>query len=56
MGILVEVINPGGVEAAGTALDAVNFVSLLKQELYEIAAILASNTGDKSLFQTQRKF
>ncbi len=54
MGILIEVINPGGVEAAGTALNAMNFVSLLKQEFYEIAAVLAGNTGDKSLFQTQK--
>ena len=40
MGILVKMINPVGVEAAGPALDAVHLVTLLKQEFGQIAAVL----------------
>ena len=54
VGILVEVIYASCVEAAGTALDAMNFIALLKQELSEIAAILTSNAGDQGFFHTGR--
>jgi hypothetical protein len=48
MRILVEVINPLGVEAACPALDSMNRVSFLQQQLGQVTAILACDTGDES--------
>ena len=52
MGILVEVVNPAGVEATGTALDAVYLITLLQQELSQIAAVLAGDACNEGLLQT----
>ena len=46
--ILVEVVDAVGVEQRGAALDAVDLVALLEQELGEIGAILAGDAGNKS--------
>ena len=45
--ILVEVINAGGVEAAGPALDAMDGVALVQQQLRQIRAVLAGDAGDQ---------
>ena len=50
MRILVEVIDPGGVEAAGPAFDAMHGVALLQQKLRQVAAVLAGDAGDQRLF------
>ena len=47
MGVLIKVINASRVEATGPALDAMNDVTLLKQELGEIRAILAGDARDQ---------
>ena len=43
----VEIIDAGGVERGGAALDAVDGVALLQQQAREVCAILARNTGDE---------
>ena len=50
MGVLIEVIDTTGVEAAGPALDPVHLVALLQQKLGQIAAILACDPSDQRLF------
>jgi hypothetical protein len=50
MRVLVNMIDTLGVEATGAALNAVDNVTLLKQKLGQVRAILASDTGDKSYF------
>ena len=42
-----KMIDARGIEAARAALDAVNFVALLEQQLGEIRAVLARDTGDE---------
>jgi hypothetical protein len=49
-GILIEVINPTGIEGRGPANHAVNFVSLREQKLGEITAILTCDTRDERFF------
>ena len=48
--ILVDVVNALGVEQRRTALDAVNDVALLKQELSEVRTVLARDAGDEGYF------
>ena len=48
--ILIKVIDSGGVEAAGSALDAMHGVALLQQQLRKVAAVLAGNTSDQGVF------
>ncbi len=50
VGILVEVIDAGRVEAAGPALDAMHRVALLQEELRQVAAVLAGDAGDQGGF------
>jgi hypothetical protein len=45
--VVVEVIDPVGVEARGTADDAVDLVALLQQELGQVGAVLAGDAGDQ---------
>ena len=47
MRILVEVIDSSGVEAAGSALDAMHRVALLQQKLCQVASVLAGNACDQ---------
>jgi hypothetical protein len=54
VGILIEVIDPAGVEAAGPALDPVHHIALLQEQLGKIAAVLASNSSDQSCFGGDR--
>jgi len=48
--VLVDVVNPLGVERAGAALDAVHDVAFFKQEFGEIRAVLAGDAGDEGGF------
>ena len=50
MRILVEVIDPGGVEAASPALDAMHGIALLQQQLRQVAAVLAGDACDQGMF------
>ena len=44
--VLVEVVDPVGVEVRGAALDPVDLVALLEQELREVRTVLAGYTCD----------
>ena len=48
--ILIEMIDPVGVEGRGPPLDAVNDVALVEQEFGEIGAVLAGDAGDERDF------
>lgn len=48
--VLVDVVNPLGVEQRGTALDAVDFVALFQQKLCKVGAVLAGDAGDECFF------
>jgi len=48
--ILVEMVDPLGVEQRSATLDAMDFVALLQQELCEVGAILAGNTRNQCFF------
>ena len=47
VGVLIEVIDAGGVEGGGAAFDAVNGVALLQEEFREIGAVLAGDPSDE---------
>lgn len=48
--VLVDVVNAVGVEAGGTAFDAVHDVAFFQQKLSQVGAILASDTSDQGDF------
>jgi hypothetical protein len=48
--VLVDVVHPLGVEAAGTALDAVHDVAFVQQKFSQVAAVLAGDAGDEGDF------
>jgi hypothetical protein len=48
--VLVEVIDPAGVEAARAPLDAVHLVALLQQQLRQVAAVLPRDASDQGGF------
>lgn len=48
--ILIQVIDPSGVEAAGPALDPVHQIALLQQKLRQVTAVLACNACDQGSF------
>jgi hypothetical protein len=48
--VAVEVVDPLRVEGAGPALDAVDQVALLEEELGQIGAVLARDAGDERGF------
>ena len=50
MRILIKVIDPGGVEAAGPALDAMHGIALLQQQLRQVAAVLSGDASDQGEF------
>ena len=49
--ILVDVVDAGGVEERGAALDAVHLVALGEQEFGEIGSVLAGDSGDQGFLQ-----
>ena len=56
MRVLVDILDPAGIERGGTALDAVDDIALVEQKLGEIGAILpgyARNQGDFPLVVAQ---
>ena len=50
MRILIEVIDPAGVETACAPLDAMHLVALLQQQLRQEAAVLPRDAGDQGSF------
>ena len=50
MRILVEVIDPTGVEAACPPLDSMHLISLFQQQLRQVAAVLPRDAGDQGGF------
>ena len=48
--ILIEVIDAVGVEERRAALDAVDLVAFVEQELGEVGAVLARDAGDQGYF------
>ena len=47
MGVLVEVIDPAGIETAGTAFDSVDLVSLSKKKFSQVAFVLSGNARNQ---------
>jgi len=47
--LVADVVDAPGVERAGAADEAVDLVSLLEEQLREVAAVLAGDSGDQSL-------
>ena len=45
--VLVEMVDPGGVERRGATLDAVHRVALAEQQLGQIGAVLTGDAGDQ---------
>jgi hypothetical protein len=45
--VLVEMVDPGGVEGRGAALDAVHGVALGQQQLGQIGPVLAGDPRDQ---------
>ena len=56
MGVLVEVINSTGIEAARPALDTVNLVALLQQQLRKVATVLTGYSCYESFLLFCHKF
>ncbi len=48
--VLVEMIDPVGIDERGTALDAVDDIALAEQEFGEKRAILTGDAGDERDF------
>ena len=48
VGIFIQMVDAVGIEERGAALDAVDRVALLQQELREIGAVLPGDPGDES--------
>ena len=48
--VLVKVIDSGGIETARAPLDAMHLVTLIQQQLCEVAAVLARDAGDQCGF------
>ena len=55
MFVVVEMLNPGSVEGAGTADDAVHIVTLGQQKLGQVRPILPCDSGDQGDLQLQSK-
>ena len=53
MWVLIKVIDPAGVEAAGPSFDSMNLVALLKQQLRQVTSILPRDAGNKSSFRSK---
>ncbi len=50
VGILVEVVDPVGIEQRGPALDAVDLIAFLKQKFRQVGAVLAGDPGYQGFF------
>ena len=48
--VLVDVVDPLGIERAGPALDAVDEVAFVKQKFGQVRAVLAGDAGDEGGF------
>jgi hypothetical protein len=46
MRILVEMVDPLGIEHGTSSLDPVNNVAFLQQQFCEVSSVLAGDTGD----------
>ncbi len=46
VGVLVQMIDPLGVEAAGPSLDAMHHIALLEQQLSQVATVLTGDACD----------
>jgi hypothetical protein len=50
VGVLVKVVDPVGVEAAGPALDSMDHIPLLQEQLRQVGTVLTGDSGDQSRF------
>lgn len=50
VGVLVEVVDAGRIEATGAAFDAMHAVTLPQQQLSKVRAVLASDASDQGCF------
>jgi hypothetical protein len=56
VGVLIEVVDPLRVEAAGATLEAMDAVALLEQQLRQITAVLAGDARNQRNFATHASF
>ena len=54
MGVLIKVVNPSSIKTARSSLDAMHFISFLKQQLSQIATVLAADTSNKSFLHQSK--
>jgi len=50
MRILVEMVDPLGVEGRSAPLQAVNFISFREKEFRQVRSVLPGNSGDQRAF------
>ncbi len=55
MRVLVEMVDPAGVEHRAAALDAVDDISFPKEEIGQVRAILAGHTGNEGCLHEGRE-
>ena len=51
--IAIEMIDSVGVEGAGPADEAVNFIAFAEEQLRQVGAVLARDTGDECFFHNR---
>lgn len=44
--VLINVVNPIGIEGAGTPNDAMNFIAFTKQQFCQVRTVLAGDARD----------
>ena len=54
MGVLIDVIDAGGIEGRGAANDAVDLVTLGKKEFCEVGTVLSGDASNKSFFHDEQ--
>jgi hypothetical protein len=50
MGVVIKVVNSVSIEQGRTALDTVNRIAFLEEELSKVSTILTSNTRNQRYF------
>ena len=56
MRVLVDVVDPLGVEQRGPAFDAVDFIAFFEEEFREIGSVLSGDAGDEGAFHGCKMF
>ena len=51
MGVLVEVVDPAGIETARAPLDPMHLITLIQHQLRQVAAVLSRDASDQGSFR-----